>query len=44
MPSRIVDVLREVDADIIALQEVVGAGPAGTGQAEEIGQASAWAG
>jgi endonuclease/exonuclease/phosphatase family metal-dependent hydrolase len=37
MPSRIIDVLREVDADIIALQEVVGAGPAGAGQAEEIG-------
>ena len=38
-PSRIVDVLREIDADVIALQEVIGAGPAGAGQAEEIGAA-----
>ena len=37
MPSRIIDVLREVDADVIALQEVIGAGPEGAGQAEEIG-------
>ncbi|HTM25454.1 MAG TPA: endonuclease/exonuclease/phosphatase family protein [Vicinamibacterales bacterium] len=36
-PSRIVDVLRAIDADVIALQEVVGAGPQGAGQAEEIG-------
>jgi endonuclease/exonuclease/phosphatase family metal-dependent hydrolase len=36
-PARIVDVLREIDADVIALQEVIGAGPAGAGQAEEIG-------
>lgn len=36
-PPRIADVLREIDADIIALQEVVGAGPSGSGQAEEIG-------
>lgn len=39
MPSRIVGVLRDVDADVIALQEVVGAGPRGAGQAEEIGAA-----
>ena len=39
MPSRIVEVLRDVDADVVALQEVVGAGPAGAGQAEEIGAA-----
>jgi endonuclease/exonuclease/phosphatase family metal-dependent hydrolase len=39
IPSRIADVLREIDADVIALQEVVGAGPAGSGQAEEIGAA-----
>ena len=39
IPSRIADVLREIDADVIALQEVVGAGPAGAGQAEEIGAA-----
>jgi len=36
-PSRIVEVLREIDADVIALQEVIGAGPVGAGQAEEIG-------
>jgi endonuclease/exonuclease/phosphatase family metal-dependent hydrolase len=36
-PARIVDVLREIDADVVALQEVIGAGPAGAGQAEEIG-------
>jgi endonuclease/exonuclease/phosphatase family metal-dependent hydrolase len=36
-PARIIDVLREIDADVVALQEVVGAGPAGAGQAEEIG-------
>jgi endonuclease/exonuclease/phosphatase family metal-dependent hydrolase len=37
VPSRIVDVLRDIDADVVALQEVIGAGPAGAGQAEEIG-------
>ena len=36
-PARIIDVLRHLDADVIALQEVVGAGPSGGGQAEEIG-------
>ena len=39
MPARIADVLREIDADVIAMQEVVGAGPGSTGQAEEIGAA-----
>jgi endonuclease/exonuclease/phosphatase family metal-dependent hydrolase len=39
VPQRIIDVLREIDADVIALQEVVGAGPVGAGQAEEIGAA-----
>jgi endonuclease/exonuclease/phosphatase family metal-dependent hydrolase len=39
VPSRIADVLREIDADVIALQEVVGAGPSGSGQAEDIGAA-----
>jgi endonuclease/exonuclease/phosphatase family metal-dependent hydrolase len=39
VPSRIADVLREIDADVVALQEVVGAGPGGSGQAEEIGAA-----
>jgi endonuclease/exonuclease/phosphatase family metal-dependent hydrolase len=39
IPSRIAEVLRGIDADVIALQEVVGAGPGGAGQAEEIGAA-----
>ncbi|HET7698789.1 MAG TPA: endonuclease/exonuclease/phosphatase family protein [Vicinamibacterales bacterium] len=39
VPGRIVDVLRQIDADVIALQEVIGAGPVGAGQAEEIGAA-----
>ncbi len=39
VPSRVADVLRELDADVVALQEVVGAGPEGAGQAEEIGAA-----
>jgi len=38
-PRRIIDVLRHIDGDVIALQEVVGAGPSGGGQAEEIGAA-----
>jgi endonuclease/exonuclease/phosphatase family metal-dependent hydrolase len=37
--ARIADVIRELDADVIALQEVIGAGPAGPGQAEELGAA-----
>ena len=36
-PERIAAVLRAIDADIVALQEVVGAGPRGGGHAEEIG-------
>ena len=39
MPSRIAEVLRQIGADVVALQEVIGAGPAGAGQAEEIGAA-----
>lgn len=39
VPSRVANVLRELDADVVALQEVVGAGPGGAGQAEEIGAA-----
>lgn len=39
MPGRIAEVIREMDADVVALQEVIGAGPSGTGQAEEIGAA-----
>ena len=38
-PQRIAEVLRDIDADVVALQEVIGAGPAGAGQAEEIGAA-----
>jgi endonuclease/exonuclease/phosphatase family metal-dependent hydrolase len=37
VPARIVEVLRDIGADVVALQEVIGAGPAGAGQAEEIG-------
>ena len=33
VPARIVEVLREINADVIALPEVIGAGPAGAGQA-----------
>ena len=39
MPSRVVDVIRALNADVVALQEVIGAGPNGAGQAEEIGAA-----
>jgi endonuclease/exonuclease/phosphatase family metal-dependent hydrolase len=39
IPSRIAEVLRHIGADVIALQEVVGAGPGGSGQAEAIGAA-----
>ncbi len=38
-PERVAEVLRDVDADVIALQEVVGAGPSGRGHMEEIGAA-----
>lgn len=38
-PARIAEVLRAIDADIIALQEVVGAGPRGGSHIEEIGAA-----
>jgi endonuclease/exonuclease/phosphatase family metal-dependent hydrolase len=36
-PERIAAVLRAIDADVVALQEVVGAGPRGHGQVEELG-------
>ena len=36
-PGRIAGVLSDVDADVVALQEVFGAGPSGGGHAEEIG-------
>jgi endonuclease/exonuclease/phosphatase family metal-dependent hydrolase len=39
IPARIADVLRDIDADVVAMQEVVGAGPSGQDQAEEIGAA-----
>jgi endonuclease/exonuclease/phosphatase family metal-dependent hydrolase len=38
-PERIANVIRAIDADVVALQEVVGAGPRGGGHAEEIGAA-----
>jgi endonuclease/exonuclease/phosphatase family metal-dependent hydrolase len=38
-PDRVAAVLRAVDADIIALQEVIGAGPGGVSHIEEIGAA-----
>jgi endonuclease/exonuclease/phosphatase family metal-dependent hydrolase len=39
IPARIAEVIRELNADVVALQEVIGAGPTGAGQAEEIGAA-----
>jgi endonuclease/exonuclease/phosphatase family metal-dependent hydrolase len=39
LPSRTIDVLRNLEADVIALQEVIGAGPVSAGHAEEIGAA-----
>lgn len=36
-PDRIAAVLRQVDADVVALQEVVGAGPHGVSHIEKIG-------
>ena len=38
-PERIAAVLRDIGADVIALQEVIGAGPAGGSHIEEIGAA-----
>ncbi len=38
-PERTAAVLRAIDADVVALQEVVGAGPRGRGHAEELGAA-----
>jgi len=38
-PPRVAKVLREIGADIIALQEVIGAGPRGPSHVEEIGAA-----
>ena len=39
LPSRTAAVLADIAADVIALQEVIGAGPSGGGHAEEIGAA-----
>ncbi len=39
LPRRIADVLRPLQADVIALQEVIGTGPKGHGQDEELGAA-----
>src|SRR5712671_616297 len=36
-PERIAAVLKSIDADVVALQEVIGPGPADGGHAEEIG-------
>lgn len=38
-PDRIAAVLRDINADVVALQEVVGAGPHGVSHIEEIGAA-----
>src|SRR5262249_22969723 len=38
-PERIAAVLRAVDADVVALQEVMGSGPHGGGHAEALGAA-----
>lgn len=38
-PERTAEVLAGIDADVIALQEVVGPGPKGAGHAEELGAA-----
>jgi endonuclease/exonuclease/phosphatase family metal-dependent hydrolase len=36
-PQRIAEVIRSIEPDVVALQEVIGAGPSSGGQAEEIG-------
>ena len=36
-PERIAEVVRNLDADVVALQEVIGGGPRGGGHAEELG-------
>jgi len=37
LPSRVAEVIRDIDPDLIALQEVIGAGPSSAGHAEELG-------
>ena len=39
IPGRIAEVVRDMEADVVALQEVIGDGPSGVDQAEEIGAA-----
>jgi len=39
-PARIAEVIRSIEPDIIALQEVIGAGPTSQGHAEELGALS----
>ena len=39
VPSRIAEVIREMKADVVALQEVIGGGPSGSDHAAEIGAA-----
>ena len=36
-PARVADVIRGIDADVVALQEVIGAGPNSSGHAEQLG-------
>jgi endonuclease/exonuclease/phosphatase family metal-dependent hydrolase len=36
-PARIAEVIRAIDPDVVALQEVIGAGPTSPGHAEELG-------
>jgi endonuclease/exonuclease/phosphatase family metal-dependent hydrolase len=43
-PARIASVIRAIDADIVALQEVIGAGPTSAGHAEELAHCSVWDG
>ncbi|MEQ1910463.1 MAG: endonuclease/exonuclease/phosphatase family protein [Vicinamibacterales bacterium] len=38
-PARVAEVLHGIDADVVALQEVIGAGPDGSSHIEEIGAA-----
>jgi endonuclease/exonuclease/phosphatase family metal-dependent hydrolase len=37
MPARVADVIQSIEPDVIALQEVIGAGPSSPGHAEELG-------
>ena len=37
VPSRTAEVIRSLEADVVALQEVIGAGPSSAGHAEELG-------